>query len=75
MSYNDELDWDEETDDLPINFEYGKIVEEIIPENGEKFRYVVGTDAKYLIDAIYSCRDDKKCMDDVINNIMGQYLS
>ena len=52
-----------------------KIVEEIIPENGEKFRYVIGTDAKYLIDAIYSCRDNKKGMDDVINNIMRQYLS
>lgn len=52
-----------------------KIVEEIIPKNGEKFRYVIGTDAKYLIDAIYSCRDNKKGMDDVINNIMRQYLS
>ena len=52
-----------------------RIVEEIIPENGAKFRYLVGTDAKYLIDAVYSCRDDKQAMDDVINNIMGQYLS
>jgi NADP-dependent 3-hydroxy acid dehydrogenase YdfG len=51
------------------------IVEEIIPKNGEKFRYVIGTDAKYLIDAIYSCRDNKKAMDDVVNNIMAQYLS
>ena len=52
-----------------------KIVEEIIPENGEKFRYVVGRDAKYLIGGIYSCRDDKKCMDDIINKIIAQYLS
>jgi len=51
-----------------------KIVEEIIPEYGAKFRYLIGTDAKYLIDAIYTCRDDKKGMDDVINYVMGLYL-
>jgi short-subunit dehydrogenase len=51
-----------------------KIVEEIIPENGIKFRYLVGTDAKYLIDAIYDNRDNKKGMDDVINYVMGLYL-
>jgi len=51
------------------------IVEEIIPKKGEKFRYIIGTDAKYLIDAVYSCREDKSCMDEVINNIMSQYLN
>lgn len=51
------------------------IVEEIIPENGVKFRYVVGTDAKYLINAIYTCQDDKHCMDGVLNNIMRLYLN
>jgi len=51
-----------------------KIVEEIIPEYGKKFRYIVGTDAKYLIDATYSCRDNKKGMDDVITYVMGLYL-
>ena len=51
------------------------IVEEIIPENGEKFRYVVGIDAEYLINAIYTCRNDKKCMDDEINNIISLYLN
>ena len=51
-----------------------KIVEEIIPERGEKFRYLIGLDGKYLIDAIYDNRDNPSGMDKVINYVMGLYL-
>lgn len=51
------------------------IVDKIIPEQGKNFRYVVGIDGKYLIDAIYRNRDDIEDMDDEINEIMAQYLT
>lgn len=51
------------------------IVKEVIPKNGEKFRYVIGNDAQFLLDGIYNCKDDIKCIDKMINTIMNDYLT
>ena len=50
-----------------------KIVEEIIPNHGKKFRYVLGVDAKTLIDAICDYKDNIEDMDDEIFDIMSRY--
>ncbi len=51
-----------------------KKVIEIINENGKKVRYVVGSDADFLINATYYFRDDYEKMDDAIKEIMRDYL-
>lgn len=50
------------------------IVEEIIPEQGKKFRYVAGTDGKYLVRATHTYKDDQEAIDQEINYIMTQYM-
>ena len=50
------------------------IVDEIIPEQGKKFRYVAGTDGKYLVRATYTYKDDQEAIDQEINYIMTQYM-
>jgi NADP-dependent 3-hydroxy acid dehydrogenase YdfG len=52
-----------------------KIVEEIIPNYGKEFRYVIGTDAKNLINAIYKNKDDINGMDKKIIDIMSRYFT
>jgi DNA-directed RNA polymerase subunit F len=52
-----------------------KIVEEIIPNYGKEFRYVIGTDAKNLINAICKNKDDINGMDDKIIDIMTRYFT
>lgn len=52
-----------------------KIVKEIIPKNGEKFRYVIGNDAQFLINGFYNCKEDIKCIDKMIISIMNDYLT
>jgi len=51
-----------------------KIVEEIIPNYGKEFRYVIGTDAKNLINSICNNKDDIEKMDDKITDIMSRYF-
>ena len=51
-----------------------KIVEEIIPNYGKEFRYVIGTDAKNLINSICNNKDDIEKMDDKIMDIMSRYF-
>ena len=51
-----------------------KKVIEIINENGTKVRYVIGSDAVFLINATYYFRDDYERMDDAIKEIMRDYL-
>jgi len=50
------------------------IVEEIIPEQGKKFRYVAGPDGKYLVRATHTYNDDQEAIDSEINSIMKQYM-
>ncbi len=50
------------------------IVYEIIPEQGKKFRYVAGTDGKYLVRATHTYKDDQQAIDEEINYIMKQYM-
>ena len=52
-----------------------KIVEEIIPNYGKEFRYVIGADAKNLINAICKNKDDINGMDDKIIDIMTRYFT
>ena len=52
-----------------------KIVEEIIPNYGKEFRYVIGADAKNLINAICKNKDDINGMDDKIMDIMTRYFT
>ena len=52
-----------------------KIVEEIIPNYGKEFRYLIGTDAKNLINAICKNKDDINGMDDKIIDIMTRYFT
>ncbi len=51
-----------------------KKVIEIINENGTKVRYVIGSDAVFLINATYYFRDDYVKMDAAIKEIMRDYL-
>ena len=51
-----------------------KKIIEIINENGKKVRYVVGSDADFLINATYYFRDDYEKMDAAIKEIMRDYL-
>ena len=50
------------------------IVDEVIPEQGKKFRYVAGTDGKYLVRATHTYKDDQEAIDQEINYIMRQYM-
>jgi NADP-dependent 3-hydroxy acid dehydrogenase YdfG len=50
-----------------------KIVEEIIPNYGKDFRYVLGVDAKSLIDSICDYKDNVGEMDMEIFDIMSRY--
>ena len=54
--------------------EVAKKVIEIINENGKKVRYVIGSDADFLINATYYFRDDYEKMDAAIKEIMRDYL-
>ena len=54
--------------------EVAKKVIEIINENGTKVRYVIGSDAEFLINATYHFRDDYEKMDAAIKEIMRDYL-
>jgi len=54
--------------------EVAKKVIEIINENGKKVRYVIGPDAKFLINTTYHFRDDYVKMDEAIKEIMRDYL-
>ena len=54
--------------------EVAKKVIEIINENGTKVRYVIGSDADFLINTTYYFRDDYVKMDAAIKEIMRDYL-
>ena len=54
--------------------EVAKKVIEIINENGTKVRYLIGSDADFLINATYYFRDDYGKMDEAIHEIMRDYL-
>ena len=51
------------------------IVENIIPNYGKEFRYIIGTDAKNLINAICNNKDDIGGMDKKITDIMSRYFT
>ena len=51
------------------------IVENIIPNYGKEFRYIIGTDAKNLINAICNNKDDVVGMDKKITDIMSRYFT
>ena len=50
-----------------------EIVDKIIPNYGKEFRYIMGVDAKSLIDSICDYKDNIEEMDKEINDIMSRY--
>ena len=50
------------------------LVARLIEEENVECRYVVGTDAEYLIDGFYHNKNDCKKMDNIIQEIMAKYL-
>ena len=50
-----------------------KKVIEIINEGAEKCKYVVGDDAKYLIEQVHASNDNCKLVDEAMMEIMSQY--